>query len=61
MVLEVLLIALTVLEQAPVVPNGDTVEVALFQQNIATVEAAARGAKAKSSDAQALAAEVDKP
>jgi hypothetical protein len=55
MVLEAVFIALMVLGQAPRATSGDTAKVALLQQNIATVEAAARGAKAKSGDAQALA------
>ena len=56
MVLEALLVALPVLVQAPAANNGDAVKVALLQQNIGTVEAAARGAKSKSGDSQALAA-----
>ena len=56
MILEALSIGLALLGQAPVATNGDTAKVALLQQNIGTVEAAARGAKSKSGDAQASAA-----
>ena len=56
MILEALSIGLALLGQAPVATNGDTAKVALLQQNIGTVEAAARGAKSKSGDAQSSAA-----